>query len=62
MMVAVLTRRNGFVRVSLVPVVVTVGMLVPQRLVLVLVAERLSQLQHHAGQRQAAAQRHQATG
>ena len=60
--VAVFTCRHGIVGVLVMPVVVAVGVFVLQRLVLVLVAMGLGQVQHHASQHQHAAQRHQPTG
>ena len=59
MAVAVRTLGHRLVPVIVMPVVVAVRVLVLQRFVLVLVAVRLRQVQHHAGQHQHAAQRHQ---
>ena len=60
--VAVLANRHGVVQVLVVPVVVAVGVFVLQRFVLVRMAMGLRQVQHHAGQHQHAAQRHQPAG
>jgi hypothetical protein len=60
--VAVFSGGRGIMRVLVMPVVVPMRVLMLQRVVLVFVAVRLRQVQHHAGQHQHAAQRHQAAG
>ena len=60
--VAVRALGHRLVPVVVMPIVVPVRVFVLQRLVRVLVAVRLGQVQHHAGQHQRAAQRHPAAG
>lgn len=59
---AVVALWHGVVHVVVMPVVMSMGVLVLQGFVLVLVAMRLRQVKHHAGQHQPASQRHQAAG
>ena len=48
MRMAVCASWHGLMRMQMVPVVMRVGMLMFQRLVLMFVAVRLKQMQHHA--------------
>lgn len=59
---AVFTFRRRVMEVFVMRVVVEVRMFVLQCLVLMLVAMRLCQVQHHPGQHQQAAQKHQPAG
>ena len=62
MHMAVLSRGHGVVVVIVMAVAVPVCVLVLQRFVGMLMTVGLGQVQHHAGQHQRAAQRHQPTG
>ena len=59
MPVAVRTRRHGVVVVIVMAVAVSMRVLVLQRLMRMRMAMGLGQVQHHAGQHQGTAQRHQ---
>ena len=61
MAVAVLADKLRIVNVFVMAVAVPMGVLVLQRFVLMLMAMRLGQVQHHAGEHQHAAERHQPT-
>ena len=62
MHMAVLSRGHGVVVVIVMAVAVSMGVLVLQHFMLMLMAMGLGQVQHHAGQQQHAAQRHQPIG